>query len=331
MDKGILLNNIPIEAFDGKSVLITGATGIVGTHFLYAFYYMIEEGIDVQVTAIYASDIPIHLLELSRKKNFGFVKCDLSHICAIPPLPVMDFVIHGANYGQPYKFVNKAKATISLNTTTLSYLLSVVLKPQGSLLFISSSEVYSGLTNPPFVEENIGTTDPLHPRACYIESKRCGETIVNTYRNHGVNTKSVRLSLAYGEGTRENDHRVLNQFIQGAIINGKIKLRDSGHAMRTYCYVGDAVNMMLTVMLRGKQPVYNIGGDITLSISMLAHLIGGIMDVTVIVPDDNDNDGSPSVVMSSLRRYLHEFGKRDFLPMDEGIKRTIAFQKKLYR
>ena len=91
-----------------------------------------------------------------------------------------------------------------------------LLKPKGKFLFISSSEIYSGIKDKIISENFSGVTTPEHIRACYIESKRCGETIVNEFRKERIKAVSARLCLAYGPGFKINDERVLSQFIKRA-------------------------------------------------------------------------------------------------------------------
>ena len=88
-------------------------------------------------------------------------------------------------------------ATIKVNTTATATLLQK-LRPGGAFLFLSSSEIYSGLKKSLVNESDIGTSTPLHPRSSYIEGKRCGEAICNAYRAQGVRAVSARLALAYG-------------------------------------------------------------------------------------------------------------------------------------
>jgi len=143
--------------------------------------------------------------------------------------------------------MEKSTKTLKLNTETTFYLFDK-LKKNGKFLFLSTSEVYSGLANPPHKESEIGTTNTTHPRSCYIEAKRCGEAICNAHREKGVQSKSARLSLAYGPGTKPNDLRVINSFIQKA-LQGKRELLDQGEAKRTYCYKSDKTEIMETVLI----------------------------------------------------------------------------------
>jgi UDP-glucuronate decarboxylase len=325
----ILLKDVPIEMFDNKKILITGASGLIGTHFLYAFRNMYDKKVKVTVTAIGRHYPPGHLVELLRMPFVQYLPYNLT--CeSLSSFHGFDFIIHAASYGQPRKFTKYATETVKLNTSILIDLLEKI-KPNGKFLFISSSEVCNGLYNLPIAEDMIGTTTPYHPRACYIEAKRCGEAIVNVFRNDGIDAKSVRLCLAYGEGTREDDQRVLNVFIKKALVNREIELMDAGQSIRKYCYVKDAVNMMLRVLLEGKHPVYNIGGKLSLNIAQLASMIGDIVGVPVLLKLKGESlDGSPEVVNMSMQRYFDEFGSRDFVSMEEGLKRTINYQRELY-
>ena len=241
--------------------------------------------------------------------------------------PTVDFVIHAAGYAQPAKFTQNPDKTLRLNTTATFQLLEKVEK-DGSFLFVSTSEVYSGLEKDRYTEQDIGTTTPQHPRACYIEGKRCGEAFCMAARTKGVDAKCARLSLAYGPGTRADDRRVLSEFIRKALLNGQIGLMDSGSALRTYCYVTDAVEQMWQILLHGTQSVYNVGGHSSISIAGLARMVGEALNVPVVIPpEDSSMGGAPKSVQLELNRVEEEFCKHDYVSMEDGLARTIAWQK----
>lgn len=230
-----------------------------------------------------------------------------------------DIIYYGSGYGQPQMFAKDKIRTIEINTTSLIKAFSY-LKPGGKFLFISTSEVYSG-AEPPYMEGFLGTTTPQHPRACYIESKRCGEAICMAYREHGYDVKIARLALAYGM-TKLGDTRVLNQFIEQG-LKGKIVLRDAGTALRTYCYVEDACELMWKILLQGKKAVYNVGGFSTITIAELAKEIGKIMNAKVTIPqDDQGLKDAPQEVSLNMEATLKEFNQ-SFTPLDKGLRKTI--------
>jgi len=245
-------------------------------------------------------------------------------------LPKADLIIHASGYAQPGKFMADPLKTIALNTAVTLKLLEK-LKPKGKFLFISSSEVYSGLTHPPFKEDQVGTTNTDHPRSCYIESKRCGEAIVYAARSKGVDAKSARLSLAYGPGTKRDDKRALHSFIGRALAEKKIELLDSGDALRTYCYITDAAHMMWNILLHGTGHIYNVGGTSRTSIAKLAKLIGKILNVPVVIPRSKKQAlAAPEDVRLDLTKTRKEFGKQKLVSFEDGMKKTIAWQKELH-
>jgi nucleoside-diphosphate-sugar epimerase len=195
------------------------------------------------------------------------------------------------------------------------------------VLYISSSEIYSG-AKPPYKETDIGTTTPQHPRACYIEGKRCGEAICMAYKEQGYDVKIARLALAYGPGTKKGDTRVINQFIEQALTTGEIKMKDGGTARRTYCYVEDVAQMMLDVLFKGRDCVYNVGGDTKVTIYSLAHSIG-LLTKSKVISGEGGLDGAPDDVCLDMTKTLNEF-PRKFVGLLEGLSKTVEYQKQLY-
>jgi nucleoside-diphosphate-sugar epimerase len=325
------LRGVPVDLLVGKTVLITGASGIVGTHLLYALHHcQTVLGLPVQVVGV-VRRTPAHLAPLSSAGRLRFLEGDLVEPHFLGGLPEADFIVHAATYGQPGRFLAEAAGTLRLNTT-VTFALLERLRPGGGFLFLSSSEVYSGLGGPPFTEDQIGTTGPTHPRACYIEGKRCGEAICQAHRDKGAAVRAARLSLAYGPGIRPGDQRVLHSFIERGLREGVIRLRDRGEARRTYCYVADAAHMLWRILLEGKQLLYNVGGTSRTTIAELATLVGGLLETPVVFPapaEAGGAAGAPDEVCLDLTRFREEFGAPDYLPLSEGVARTIAWQRSL--
>lgn len=303
-----------------KTVLLTGTTGLIGTHFLATLALLNELGLKMRVISQCHSFPPDLILEISERGGISLVMGD-ADVRA-------DVILHCAGFAQPLIFTANPVETIRINTTVTQRLLEN-LKPGGKFLFISSSEVYSGLSG--VVDESqIGTTTPSHPRSSYIEGKRCGEAIVNAYRQGGVNAKSVRLSLTYGPGTRKNDKRALSSFINKALTKGKIKMEYPGLETRSYCYIRDAVEMMWKVLLHGTKPVYNIGGPDIITMLNLAKLVGQITGVEVTAPEDSQEMAGANGVLVDVSRYKSEFPKKDFVKLEAGVKNTIDWQRGFY-
>jgi UDP-glucuronate decarboxylase len=321
---------INYDFLTNKRVLITGASGLIGTYILAYMVFLIKKGVPLEVYAQTFSEPPPHMLELISCGKTKVLQIDLSNINEYKRLPDADVIIHAAGYAQPMLFMSNPIATMHINISATMALLQR-LRPNGSFIFISSSEVYCGLTESIFQEESIGTTTPYHPRASYIEGKRSGEAACNAFRSQGVRAISARLGDVYGPGTRKHDKRALNSFIEKALFNQKIDLLDSGTAMRTYCYVVDALELLIKILFYGKQAVYNVGGHSYTSIAELAKMIGNILDVPVIFPPDEIQvAGSPKILQLDLNRVETEFGKTKYVGLEGGLRATIEWQRALY-
>ena len=321
-----IVKKINFEQFKNKSILVTGASGLVGLYFVNCLRQLKDE-LNISITVWIKSDIEKDFINLF--DGCKIIKEDITNYNSFKDLPNYDVIIHSAGYGQPNKFMDNKVKTISLNTTATINLFEK-LNENGKFLFMSTSELYSGLDNESIKENQIGTTNTDHPRSCYIEGKRCGEAICHSYKS-SFDVKIARLSLAYGPGTKINDQRVLNSLIQKGLLYDKIELLDGGDAIRTYCYITDVIEMLFNILLFGKKNVYNVGGKSRVTILELANMIGNQLNKQVTVPKvKNELSGNPKIVNISIDEYTNEFNKKEFISLEEGIKKTINWQKKLY-
>jgi UDP-glucuronate decarboxylase len=301
-----------------KTILVTGATGLLGTHFLATLTLLKEQGMKIKVFGVCHSDPADYTKEIACRGDI--------HLVDDVPFSG-DAIIHLSGYAQPAVFTANPAETIRINTTLTQRLLNQLLTG-GKFLFASSSEVYSGLSGT-VKESDIGTTSPSHPRACYIEGKRCGETIVNAYRSMGVDAKSARLGLTYGPGVRKDDKRAMSTFIDQALTKGKIRMEYPGLELRSYCYVQDAVETLWNILLHGIYPVYNVGGPSAVSIASLAASIGQIVGVETVFPKTNKEMAGADGVLMDSSRAEREFGKKDYVGFQEGLERTIDWHRGL--
>ena len=326
-----MIEQIDLSLFNNRKVLITGASGLIGTYITYCiFEYMKASNNGIDLTLACSSGTPEHLKELSQKSHCKFIIGDLTDENFLNSLENYDDIIHAACYGQPGKFMEDKISTIMLNTYSTKKLLEKV-NDNGRFLFISSSEVYSGSTELPYKESCSGVTMPDHPRACYIEGKRLGEALCYAFSEKNISVKIARVALAYGPGVKRNDKRVLYNFIQKAILEHKIEMLDKGDSKRVYSYVADTVYLLLSIMLYGKETLYNVGGDSEVSIKELAELVGSELGVEVIVPKTGDNglNAAPQTVKMDISRVTDEFDKKQFICIKEGIKRTIEWYSQI--
>lgn len=305
---------VNLDALRDRPILLTGATGLIG--------------VNLQQTLTDAGAI---------------VATPRGH--ATPVTGLFDYIIHAAGYAQPAKFLSDPMGTAAVNTTMLMALLDR-LAPGGRLLFLSTSEIYSGNPRGLHNENDIGTTTPLHPRGIYIESKRAGEAICYAARQAGKHAIIARVSSVYGPGVRKGDTRVMSELIHQALMYDEITLKDGGTARRVFLYVSDAVEMLLNILLHGEQIVYNCGGHAfntgrngvtwgnmigEMSIITLARKIGEHLKVPVRTPSQGmgASEGAPVHVGLDMSRYLREFGEKQYVGPDEGLPLTIQWHQEL--
>ena len=319
--------NVESDSLRNNKILITGASGLIGIY-LVSYFKKFKTKLNLEIHTWTKSPIEQDFLELF-KDTVNFIG-DITDISLYESLDNYDFIIHASGYGQPLRFLEDKIKTIEINTSSTIQLFKK-LNQGGKFLFISSSEIYSGHDSFNIKEEDIGSTNTFHPRSCYIEGKRTGESICFAYSELGYHVKIARLCLAYGPGTRKFDQRVLNSIVQKSIMEDCINLLDSGSAIRTYCYITDVIEMLLNISIFGKEIVYNVGGESTVSILELAKIVGELTNKKVLTPQtQNSLSGNPNVVNISVDRYCKEFKKSNFINLSDGLVNTINWQKKLY-
>jgi len=324
---------IDLAPFDKASIVITGASGLVGQYMLAALSNAQAKGIEPKQIYVFVRNEPLDCLrEIAKNLNVTWCKGDICDPSLIAVLPNdLDYIIHAAGYGQPQKFLENEISTITMNTAVTNALLKKLAR-DGSFIFISTSEIYSGSKETPYKESIVGQTNTDHPRACYIEGKRCGEAIVNAYHKQGFDAKSIRLALAYGPGVRLDDRRVMNEVIKKGLIDQKIALMDSGASLRTYIYITDAVEFMFKILLKGKSNIYNLSGKSRTSIAQMAQLISECISVPLSIPQSSAGlAGAPEDVSLSLDRLLGDFPKDNFVSFEAGVQSLIQWYRLLLK
>ena len=315
------------NGINGSRILLTGATGLVGSSILsllneVARVTKFEFSLFTHSTSGLQSESKLEFLQ--PKHQVGNLTSNLGAISN----QKYDLIIHAGGPAQPLDFMRRKNETFLINSVVTEGLLNL-LESDGRFVFLSSSELYSGLKKDFFLEADIGTSAPSHPRACYIEGKRAGEMFVNWGREDGKHASSLRLSYTYGPGSKAGDLRVINQLIESAIKSNRIELKDSGAAVRTNLYIADAAKMILSVLLNPIREVYNIGGVQISSIKQIAEWIAAITNSQLTIPPFNTSYGifSQESVRLDISAYTEDFGLPKFTELDQGLRQTIDWQR----
>lgn len=322
---------VDLTALHDRTILITGASGLIGTWLMDCLFALKlkRRGI-LRVFAQVKRPPSPYLAEMCDRHGFQIMRLDLSDYHDYGFLPRADVIVHAAGSGQPAVFLDRPAATFTIATAATQHLLEQ-LNPGGRFLFISSQAVYAGLEEAA-TEERIGTTTPADVRAAYIEGKRGGETLVHIARGQGRHATAVRLGATYGPGARPDDRRALYQFVRQAVSRGRIDLLDSGAAVRTYLYAADAVEMLWRVALEGTQPVYNLCGREPVTIAAVAETVARLTDAIVHYPAvvGEALPGGTVERWSDTTRLDAEFGKTEYVSLEDGLRQTIEWQRDVF-
>lgn len=260
---------IPWEKLRNKTILITGATGLIGFNLISALSYVnIYRNIPMKILAYVRDEEKARdrfKKIIKAKGPLNFVVGDLLNIPEIKGN--VDYIIHGGSPTASRFFVDNPVETIQINLHSGVHLLNMAKEKQSDgFIFLSSMEVYGALNR----QEKVGELhesfiDTMVPRNSYPEAKRMVENLCASYASeYNVPAKVIRLTQTFGPGVKKNDNRVFAQFMRSAMENEDIVLHTKGGTKHSYLYTADAVTAILSVMLNGKVgEAYNAANEET--------------------------------------------------------------------
>ena len=264
----------------GKSILITGGTGLIGRCFISSLLYRnLCFGSNIKIYAL-VRDINKAKLIFSEQLEQGLV---INFVCGdVENLPEIegeiDFIVHGASPTASNYFINSPVETIkAIVQGTINLLDLAVIKKVHGFLYLSSMEVYGAPSTDELIKENFGTTvDTMSIRSCYPEAKRLCESLCASYASeYHVPANAVRLAQTFGPGVLAEDNRVFSEFARSVVTGKNIVLKTQGKSKRCYLYNADAVTAILMVLLsNSKGDVFNVANAKTYcSIYEMAELV----------------------------------------------------------
>lgn len=260
-----------------KRFLVAGGAGFIGT---WVCRTLLRFGANVICLDSFASSLPENVKELLSWKNFTLLEKDVSKPLNSEEIGEVDIIMHLASRAAPPEFEKYPLEILFANTVGTANLLELSRALDATFLFASSSEVY-GDPPPdriPTPEDYAGNVNPVGPRSCYEEAKRCGEAFVKAYeKQYGLDVRIVRIFNTYGPYMRADGvyGRVVSRFITQALRNEPITIYGDGSQSRSFTYITDLVNGLLRTVCRdtARGEVINIGNNREVRIIELAHLI----------------------------------------------------------
>ena len=333
-----VLSELPeLSMMAGKSVLITGAAGLICSSIvdiIFRYNDTHKTPIHIYAAGRWIEEMKLRFEDQIDREDFTFVVYDSSRtdnkfdMCA-------DFIIHGAANAFPDLVMKEPVETMLSNFNGMKDLLDYA-KECGTkrILYISSSEVYGKKNdNAPYKEGEYGYIDLLNARNSYSVGKRAAETLCASYAaEYGVESVIVRPGHIYGPTASPKDNRVSSAWAYTVARGENIVMKSDGAQLRSYCYCLDCASAILKVLLKGDNVhAYNISNpESIISIRELAEILTNITGVQlqILLPTEKEKQGYNPMDNSSLdSTELLELGWRGLFNANRGLKRTVEIMK----
>jgi len=310
-------------------ILVTGGAGFIGSHLCKK---LLEQGNEVICVDNFFTGQKRNIEELLNNENFKLIEHDI-----IEPLFIddnIDQIYNLACPASPIHYQDNPTRTVKTNVLGAINILGMAKLKKCKILQASTSEVYGDPDIHPQPETYFGNVNPIGPRACYDEGKRCAETLFfNYYRAHNVPIKVVRIFNTYGPNMAVDDGRVVSNFILQALRKEDLTVHGDGSQTRSFCYVSDMVDGLISMMNSkdGFTGPVNLGNPDEFSIKELAEniveKIGGKINFNV--EPKEDREGDPKQRKPDISLAKKELGWEPKIELKEGLEKTINYFKKV--
>jgi UDP-glucuronate decarboxylase len=310
-----------------KRILITGGAGFLGSHLCQR---LLNEGNDILCVDNYFTGRKDNIAQLLGHQNFEAFRHDVT----FPLYVEVDEIYNLACPASPIHYQFDPVQTTKTSVIGAINMLGLAKRIGAKILQSSTSEVYGDPTVHPQTEEYRGNVNPLGPRACYDEGKRCAETLFFDYhRQHKTRIKVARIFNTYGPRMHPNDGRVVSNFIVQALKGEDITLYGDGSQTRAFCYVDDLVDGLIRLMGTGADftgPI-NIGNPHEIPVRELAERVIALTNspskiVHRPLPQDDPMQRCPDITLA--RKVLAWEPK---VPLEDGLRRTITYFDELLK
>jgi len=321
------------EQLKGKTFLITGATGLIGSVMIKCLQELnIQRGLDIKVLAVVRNLEKAGLVLGAEDENLKFLKTDLKYINADSIGRKVDYVIHLASPTVGRFMEENPVETFDLAYQSTIALLSFAKKADvKSMVYVSSLEYYGQILDDRIITEDMqGYVDLQSSRSSYPMGKRAAEYLCYAFsKEYGIPAKVARLTQTFGAGISENDNRVFAQFARSIIKGEDIMLHTTGKSAKPYCYTMDSISAILYILLKGKNgEAYNVANqDTYISIRDLAEYMKQHFNPNIDVRVElNENMGyAPVTKLRLSAQKLMALGWQPRYGLEEMFERLIMY------
>ena len=309
-----------------KRVLVTGGAGFLGSHLIDR---LLEQGHEVVCVDNLFTGSKRNILHLLGQPRFEFIRHDVT----FPLYLEVDEIYNLACPASPIHYQHDPVQTTKTSVHGAINMLGLAKRLKCRILQASTSEVYGDPAVHPQTEDYWGNVNPIGPRSCYDEGKRCAETLFFDYhRQHGLDIKVARIFNTYGPRMHPADGRVVSNFIMQALNGQPITLYGTGSQTRSFCYVDDLIDGLLRLMESPPEftgPV-NIGNPTEFTIQQLAELVlemtGARSELAFMpLPADDPQQRCPDIGLARTK-----LGWAPKTQLQDGLERTIEYFASYY-
>ncbi|WP_321401120.1 UDP-glucuronic acid decarboxylase family protein [Maridesulfovibrio sp.] len=307
-----------------KRVLVTGGAGFLGAHLCER---LLAEGCDVICVDNFFTGAKSNVTHLLCNPNFEIIRHDVT----FPLYLEIDEIYNLACPASPIHYQHDPVQTTKTSVHGAINMLGLAKRTGAKIFQASTSEVYGDPEVHPQPESYVGSVNPIGPRSCYDEGKRCAETLFFDYhRQHKLNIKVARIFNTYGPKMHPNDGRVVSNFITQALLDKSITIYGDGSQTRSFCYVDDMIEGFLSLMNSPDNvtgPV-NLGNPVEFSIRELAEKVieqtGSKSEIVFKpLPGDDPKQRKPDITRA------RELGWEPKIQLEKGLISTIDYFKTL--
>lgn len=309
-----------------KKVLVTGGAGFIGSHLCER---LVARGNDVLCVDNFFTGAKANVTHLLQAKNFELLRHDVT----FPLFVEIDEIYNLACPASPVHYQYDPVQTTKTSVHGAINMLGLAKRTNAKILQASTSEVYGDPEVHPQTEDYKGNVNPIGPRACYDEGKRCAETLFfDYYRQHKLNIRVCRIFNTYGPRMHPEDGRVVSNFIMQAIRGEPITLYGDGSQTRSFCFVDDLVEGMMRLMDADDANTgpMNLGNPGEYTIRQLAETIAEMTHskseiIFKPLPQDDPTQRCPDITLAK-----NVLGWEPTIQLRDGLQRTIDYFKSLF-
>lgn len=304
-----------------KRILVTGGAGFLGSHLCDR---LVTDGHDVMCLDNFFTGTKKNIAHLLGKPNFEVIRHDLVHSVFIET----DEIYNLACPASPVHYQYNPVKTVKTSVMGAIHMLGLAKRVRAKILQASTSEVYGNPTVNPQAESYWGNVNPIGPRSCYDEGKRCAETLFFDYhRQNRVNIRVVRIFNTYGPRMHPNDGRVVSNFIVQALKGEDVTVFGDGSQTRSFCYVDDMIDGMIRMMESPDDCIgpVNLGNPEEHTIRELAEKIISLTGTSSKIALEDLPADDPVQRRPEIRLARETLNWAPVVGIEEGLKKTIAY------